>query len=321
MASDPSAAPTVSVVLSVYNAERHLRGAVNSILDQTLSDFEFIIIDDGSTDDTGKILGEYRDPRIRLISRENRGLTHSLNEGVLAARGKYVARMDADDVSVSTRFAKQVEFLDANPHIGVVGSNYTIIDENGRPLLTTDFFTHPDELRTCLVLCNQIGHGSVMVRKEVIVKAGMYDATVGIVEDYDLWQRISGIGELANLPDVLYLWRHNPQGVSLANDAHQLRLAHDLRDRAFDRFLAVGGHRLWSFHPRSLRGGPKAYLRKKSLVFCDFAYLYRRHGMIPRATIVMVGATICAPFTARNYKYLLFLVRDSWFKRWEYYDV
>ncbi|HAS7841575.1 TPA: glycosyltransferase family 2 protein, partial [Vibrio cholerae] len=124
--------PKISVVMSVYNGEKYLGEAIDSILKQTFSDFEFIIINDGSTDKTLEIIKSYmkKDDRIVLVSRENKGLIVSLNEGLDLAKGQYIARMDADDISIKSRFEKQIEFLDSNPDIGVCGTWVEVFGEN-----------------------------------------------------------------------------------------------------------------------------------------------------------------------------------------------
>ena len=170
--------PQVSVIMPVYNAERFLRLAIDSILGQTFSNFEFIIINDGSTDGSLKIIKSYKDSRIHLISRPNKGLAPSLNEGLTRAKGQYIARMDADDISLPKRLAQQVDFLDQNPTVGLVGSNYIIIDDSGKKLDVTDVFTHPSDLKVAMVTCNQYGHGSVMMRSTVFKNIKPYDPQI-----------------------------------------------------------------------------------------------------------------------------------------------
>src|SRR6185312_15181398 len=113
----------VTVVMSVFNEERHVGAAIASILQQTYSDFEFVIIDDGSTDKSRAVVESFDDPRIRFVSRPNKGLNHSLNEGLEMARGRYIARQDADDLSMPTRFEREVALLDERPEIALVGTN------------------------------------------------------------------------------------------------------------------------------------------------------------------------------------------------------
>ena len=171
-------APKVSVVMSVYNGERYLREAVESILNQTFIDFEFVIIDDGSTDDTLGILERYTDPRIRLVKNgRNIGLTESLNRGIRLARGKYVARQDADDISLPERLSSQLLFLDKHRGIGLVGTSFDIIDSSGRLCEQVILPTDNETLQELLWVRNCFCHGSVMMRKEYLDALG------------ELWQR------------------------------------------------------------------------------------------------------------------------------------
>src|SRR5947209_7771425 len=158
-------APRLSVVMPVYNAASVVREAIESILNQTFSDFEFIIVDDGSTDDSGKILREYagRDDRIRLYTQENHGLVASLNRYCRLANGRYIARMDADDISLPRRFEKQFHFLEAHPEVGILGTWIQDIDENGAPRTAWPVPTDPAVIQWFLMFGNCIAHPSVMV--------------------------------------------------------------------------------------------------------------------------------------------------------------
>ena len=227
--------PRVSVVMSVYNGEKYLAGAIRSILAQTFTDFEFIIIDDGSTDGSRAIIQRLEDPRIRLIAQENWGLAAALNRGIGLARGAYMARMDADDISAPTRLAEQVDFLDAHPEIGMVGSSFHQIDEAGRVTALTPVLTTNEEIQCHLLEQNWFCHGSVMVRRECLDEAGGYDETFTSAQDYDLWLRISEAYQVANLSKPLYRWRLSPEGVTVKRKAEQDRCARLARERAVER--------------------------------------------------------------------------------------
>lgn len=210
--------PQVSVVISVYNNMPFLPMAVESILRQSFTDFEFIIIDDGSTDGSGEWLKEAarRDSRIRLVRRGNKGLTKSLNEGCALARGEFIARMDGDDVSYPQRFARQLEFLNSHPDVAIVGTQVRYINEMGRPLFIRKLpLEHSD-----IVQCNLTSwgsflmHPSVMIRRKAFVEAGGYDEAFLKSQDYDLWFRIEAFGKLANMPDVLMDYRCHPAAIS-----------------------------------------------------------------------------------------------------------
>src|SRR3989344_927550 len=154
--------PSVSVLMSTYNGAVYLRQAINSILNQTFTDFEFIIVDDNSTDNSGEILRSYNDPRIRIIqNNKNIGLTKSLNKGLKEAQGKYIARMDADDVSLLDRLKEQYNFLEAHPTIALVGSWAESMDEYGIVTEIRKVPTDPETIRFELVLRNCFFHSSV----------------------------------------------------------------------------------------------------------------------------------------------------------------
>lgn len=223
-----SQAPAISVIMSVYNGARYLHAAVDSILAQSFKDFEFIIVNDGSADDSGAILQELAvsDVRIRLIDRENRGLVASLNELVAAARAPLLARMDADDIAMPTRFAAQYEYLAAHPEISILGTNAHELDEQGRLLRCSDFYPpEPKAALDALPFGPPVCHPSVMMRADLVRQVGGYHAAYRHAEDYDLWLRASEHGGIANLPDRLLLYRRSEAQVSQKYAVEQSRNA------------------------------------------------------------------------------------------------
>lgn len=223
--------PAVSVVMGVYNAEKFLRPAVDSILYQTLRNFEFIIINDGSNDDTVKIINSYNDPRIRLVHQINHGLVYSLNKGFGLARADFVARMDADDISLPSRLEKQVQCMTSNNKLGVVGTFFTYIDEAHSTLSTTitSPTKHVDIIRS-LYIVNPLGHGSTMIRKSAWQESGGYRDDYGPTEDYELWRRISVHWKLLVIPEPLYWYRINPEGISAQKNLLQQKFARKIED-------------------------------------------------------------------------------------------
>jgi len=197
--------PKVTVLLPVYNGEKYLAEAIESILDQTFRDFEFIIINDGSTDHSPAILARYQqiDDRIRVYPQENRGLTASLNRGCQLARGVYIARMDQDDVSFRKRLEKQFDYMEDHPEIGVLGTWIECIDGNGARLVEVHDPTMPSLINWTLIFRNCVAHASVMMRRQVIEKVGLYNPEAVHAEDYDLWVRASRVTRIANLPEIL----------------------------------------------------------------------------------------------------------------------
>lgn len=202
--------PKVSVILPVYNCENFIFETVQSVLNQTFTDFELLIIDDCSTDRTVSIINQFNDKRIQLIVKEkNTGYTDSLNYAISIAKGQYIARMDGDDICVATRFEKQVAFLDANPKIILCGSAIQIIG-------TDTILRHPashEAIKVKLCFGTSFYHPSVMGRVEVF-RANLYDKTYEPAEDYDLWTRLAFQGELANLEEVLLWYRVHENQVS-----------------------------------------------------------------------------------------------------------
>jgi len=199
----------VSIIMSVYNGERYLSEAVNSILNQTFNDFEFIIVNDASTDDIWGILNQYKDKRISIINNiENVGLTKSLNKGIQASKGKYIARMDADDISMPQRIALQVDFMERNENIAILGTDYYPIDELGRRTQAKlDRPITSEEIRKNIFLYNPFIHSSLMIRKTVLDEFGGYDKRFELAQDYELSLRILSRYEGYNLPKILVAFR------------------------------------------------------------------------------------------------------------------
>jgi glycosyltransferase involved in cell wall biosynthesis len=208
--------PKVSVILPTYNAAMHLGKAIDSILEQTFKDFELIIINDGSSDDTMGVLAKYTDPRIVVITQENLGLPKALNKGISAAKGIYLARQDADDISHPQRLQLQVHFLDQYPSYGLVGSWTQIVTPAGA---TSRQHTHPEkngQLQIQLLFNNQFVHSSVMLRACCLKVAGNYSENPEHFppEDYDLWLRIARHFQVANIPEILLEYLELPTSIS-----------------------------------------------------------------------------------------------------------
>lgn len=202
--------PIVTVLMAVYNSDRYLRQAIDRILQQTFQDFEFLIINDGSTDTSGEIIPSYRDRRIRLIDNEqNLGLPRSLNRGLKLAQGDLIARQDADDISEPERLAKQVAFLSSHPDVALLGTWYRKIDGCGNFIGDRPLPCHPTDLRWSLLFYCPFVHTSVMLRKQVVEQVGFYDETITYGENYDFWGRIARQFAVANLDQFLVQYRIN----------------------------------------------------------------------------------------------------------------
>jgi glycosyltransferase involved in cell wall biosynthesis len=227
--------PKVTVVMSVYNDESYIREAVESILNQTFKDFEFIIINDGSTDRTREILLSYKDQRMHLFDQGNMGLTRSLNKGLFLAKGRYIARMDSDDISCPQRLEKEFNFLENNGRVALVGVFVNRIDNNGRFISSYIYPTDSNDLRQRLWMDCPFCHSSVMFRRNCIEKVGNYREKIGPAEDYDLWFRIAEQFEVVNIPEILHQVRINPSGVSLERRFDQVRSTLLVRAMAAER--------------------------------------------------------------------------------------
>jgi glycosyltransferase involved in cell wall biosynthesis len=221
--------PAVSVVLPVHNGERFLAEAVESILKQSLAELELIVVDDGSTDRTAEILARFSDPRLEILRQPHEGLVPALTRGVSHAQATYVARMDADDVSERTRLERQVESLERNSHAGMTASWVTVIDDAGRTVRQEVLPLRHEDLLRRLLLRNPFQHGSVVMRREALERAGAYRADYGANEDYDLWRRLARVAELSCVPEPLYRYRLHV-GTVTATDPSRLHERERLRD-------------------------------------------------------------------------------------------
>jgi FkbM family methyltransferase len=215
--------PTISVVMTVFNGEEFLSETVDSVLNQSFRDFEFIIVDDGSTDATADILSKYapRDSRIRVLRNGKKGRAASLNLGISLANGKYVANNDADDLATPGRLEEQVAFMERNPEVGVLGSAYEVITDSGAVI---DLVRHPledSEIRSVILRDNPICHSSAILRKDIALAVGGYRSTFEPSEDYDLWLRMSERSKLANLHNVLVRYRVHANQLSVRKLEHQ----------------------------------------------------------------------------------------------------
>ncbi|MDZ7587408.1 MAG: glycosyltransferase family 2 protein [Patescibacteria group bacterium] len=206
--------PKITVLMPVHNGERYLRKAIYSVLNQSFKDFEFLIINDVSTDNSKKIILSYDDKRIRYIeNKKNLGLTKSLNNGLKITKGEYIARQDADDVSAPERLEKQLRFLDTYPDYAVVGSFTKIIDEKSKVICQLERPIYFPEIKRALMIDNCITHGSVMIRKKCLLKIGFYDEEMKRSQDYELWLRLSEKYKLATLSEYLYSWRRHKENI------------------------------------------------------------------------------------------------------------
>jgi glycosyltransferase involved in cell wall biosynthesis len=225
--------PKITVLMSVFNGKVFLAEALSSILTQTFQDFEFIIINDGSSEPVDEVIESFKDARIRLHSHENIGLTRSLNRGLALACGEYVARMDGDDVSLPSRLEAQSNELDGDKSLDLVGSFFDVIDAEGKLIESKELITDDIYRLWRLQFHNNYGHGTMMMRKSAVLRAGNYDETLRFAQDYDLWSRISAKGNTKIIPESLYLYRMVDDGeqASVKNYDAQLDAAVSISNR------------------------------------------------------------------------------------------
>jgi glycosyltransferase involved in cell wall biosynthesis len=217
--------PRLSVLMTVYNAGAFLDPAIESVLAQDCRDFEFIIVDDGSTDSSVERVRRYGDPRIRLhVNARNLGQTPALNVGLDLCRGTYIVRMDADDVCLPGRFSRQAAFLDAYPEIGILGGAMYLIDAKGRRFGHAAQPCGDTALRWSSMTRNPFNHPTVMLRTELLRRTGQrFDEQYGANQDYDLWDRLIPHTRIANLRDPLLGYRIHGGNISIRRAEEQMR--------------------------------------------------------------------------------------------------
>lgn len=210
--------PKVSVLMPVFNGENFILKAIESVLCQSMEDFELLVLDDGSVDGTANIISSIKDDRVKIFRHENSGLPATLNKGIALSKAEYIARLDHDDIMLPDRLAKQCSFLDQNRNIGMVGT-WAQIYVGEEPV--ERFHKHPcsaQAIRLHLLFDNPFVHSSLMIRKSIFEVAGCYTEDPDRLppEDYELWSRFSRHCDLANIPDVLTIYREVPSSLSRA---------------------------------------------------------------------------------------------------------
>jgi len=207
--------PLVSVIMPFYNSEAFIKKSVLSILNQTYRNFELIIINDCSTDNSLQIVKSFRDPRIRVINNlKHIGVAATLNRGLHLAQSRLIARMDADDIALRNRFATQIEFLRKHPDVVLVGTWATLINEQGRKIKIKKLPENSQEIKSHILRYNPFIHSTIMLRKPVLKSTGAYDERYNGAEDYDLFLRIVGKYKTANIKQPLLLYRISRSSVT-----------------------------------------------------------------------------------------------------------
>ncbi len=238
MAQLSASYPAISIIMSVYNGEPYLAEAMDSILAQTVTDFEFIVVDDGSTDGSWGILERYarRDSRVRLGKQDNRGLTQTLNRMIAMAKGRYIARMDADDVALPHRLEQQITFLERRADVVCVGGSFELIDAAGRLLTRIAPPEFDDAIQSkALAGHTSLCHPCVMFRRSAVEAIGGYDESIPTAQDLDLFLKLGEVGSLANLKDPVLKYRVHAQAVSEQKHSQQIYYKQLACERAWER--------------------------------------------------------------------------------------
>jgi glycosyltransferase involved in cell wall biosynthesis len=223
--------PQISVLMCVYNSEKYLAAAVNSVLNQTFSDFEFIIIDDGSTDQSKSILRQFekQDSRIQLFSRPNTGVISARNEALRYAKGRYVSVIDSDDIALPEMLVKQLRFLNSHPEYVAVGQRVLMIDPDDAPIrIANKLVNHEDIDNEHMQGQATFPHSGAMIRLNAIQTVGGYREELKSAEDMDLWLRLAEIGKLTNLPEVLLKYRLHLESIGHSKRKEQVQATRQL---------------------------------------------------------------------------------------------
>jgi glycosyltransferase involved in cell wall biosynthesis len=302
-------APHVSVLMPVYDAEAYLGEALRSILSQSFANFELLVVDDGSCDRSREIAGGFatHDERIRILAGEHAGLVACLNRGLEAARGLFVARMDADDVSLPTRFARQLEHLETHPDCTVVGSAYLSVDAAGDPIAPIrEPLDHAEIDRLHMQGGGggaRIAHPTVMMRTRAIRDVGGYREQFPEAQDLDLFLRMAECGRLANLPELLLHYRIHPKSVGVSRRPLQLeRVAAAVADAHRRRGMPLPDGALDSLpQPHAGASDIGGWIVSEA----------RRHGYLDTARKHAWAALRARPWSRRSW----YLMSVAWFGR------
>ena len=262
--------PLVSVIIPTYNKAQFLKKALESILNQTYREVEVILINDGSTDNTAEIVKSFNDPRIIYVWQGNKGPAVARNTGIKKAKGKYVAFLDSDDLWLKEKLEKQVEFMEKNPEVGLLGTACYEINDKGEVIGKKIFPIKNKILQKDLIKYNPFIQSSIITKREVFDKVGLYDENFKESEDYEFWLRIAGNYKIGNLAELLVMKRYYRDGLSPAKDREQLYFLLEAKKTAIRR----GQYPEWCYFyllkswifmkiPFSLRKVVRIYLLKK----------------------------------------------------------
>lgn len=304
--------PIVSVIMPVYNCFDYIQEAINSILSQTFSDFELIIIDDNSKDGTVDLIKKFNDPRIKLILKSvNSGISNSLNYGLKIAKGKYIARMDGDDISFPDRFEQQVKFMDLNPKVVLLGGGYISIN------LKNDFIpvqNHFELLFEMTYYC-PIAHPTVFIRRNILSQNAIeYDTKFEPAEDFRMWTILSRYGEIANINEPLIQYRIHANQTSVKRAFEQKTISNIIAQEHV-KYLSNNHEYFTSFIGKKIE--TQGELEKYMLVeleikrqFMALGFNLNVQGLIKREKIYLRKAFLDFPIIKLNKKTIILLINN-----------
>ena len=305
--------PPITVLMPVYNGEKYIADAMDSILAQTYTNFEFLIINDGSKDGTEAIIKSYHDPRIRLLTKENGGVSCALNYGLEHARGQYIARFDADDICYPQRLEEQMAFMQSHPDYVLIGSDADYVNQFGEYIFTYESTGHSnEEIQSKIYERNPFIHSVVFFPKKVVMDCGAYDLKAHTFEDHLLWVKVLRKGKVCNFKKSFIKVRLNPESVTTdervrgkrflelrkqilesdapISDADEKELLQIIRSQNTDKIKKLGYHLfvakkyLWNNHqPRLAREHLMASIKLKP--FESSAYLLMMFSFLPKSVI------------------------------------
>ena len=247
--------PLISVVTSVHNGEAYLKECIDSVLSQTFQDFEYIILNNGSTDRTSKILEEYKDPRLRVVHQENLGVPKSLNKGASMCSADLIARLDADDFVYPNWLDKYYEFMGENQDVVVCSCRFNVLVGDKLYPQNFPFIEHDLDIRKSLSFMNPIAHSLSITRRVAFLKAGGYDPKLVIAHDYDLWIRLLEGGRAQNLSEILGVHRSHDASYSKKKERTLIKELFQVQWKAYRK---LGGN-FWKMSQS---------LSKKGIVWC-----------------------------------------------------
>lgn len=306
-------AARVTVFVPVFNADKFLAEAIESILNQTFTDFELLVVDDGSTDKSIEILESFRDRRIRISRNDrNRGRAYTRNRGIELARGEYLSVLDADDLCEPDRLERQVKCLDAHPDVAAVGSSATYVDENDNVAYVCKVPTSSEEIHRQIFQSNCFVHSSVTFRRQVLIDIGGYNPELQQAEDYELFLRLTARHRLANIEKPLVRYRVHPDQVSQREISTQRNLADRVRVAAYkDQYSQ--GLILQGVSPPSINTWNRLSGKPGTVGsdYIDWITTYRAMGREDLSKPLIWRALINAPFSSRAWREVRNLVLNA----------